>query len=102
MKPDRSQQYWDSVSRKFGLDGKQSLWRSHSDQINISLLEEWLDGRQFEALLKTDLFDEAMSQGLYPFLREHADVVHGIDVAQESVEKAKRRFPELKAICADI
>jgi SAM-dependent methyltransferase len=102
MKPDASPQYWDSVYRTFVWDAQQSLWRSHSDQINIALLKEWLGSRRFVDILKTDLFDEAVSQGLYPLLREHADVVHGIDVAPESVERAKKRFPELKAICADI
>jgi SAM-dependent methyltransferase len=102
MKPDRSAHYWNSISQTFVLDKQQSLWRSHSDQINISLLGEWVDGRQFDALLKTDLFDEAVSQGLYPLLRGHAVAVYGIDVAQESAEKAKMRFAGLKVICADI
>jgi SAM-dependent methyltransferase len=102
MKPDRSAHYWNSISQTFVLDKQQSLWRSHSDQINISLLGKWMDGRQFDALLKTDLFDEAMSQGLYPLRREHAVAVYGIDVAQESAEKAKMRFAGLKVICADI
>ena len=102
MKPDESPNYWDSVSETFVLEEQQSLWRIHSDQINISLLEDWLIDRQIAEVLKTDLFDEAVSQGLYPFLCEHADVVHGIDVSPESVERAKNRFPELNATSADV
>ena len=102
MKPDESPNYWNSVSETFVLEEQQSLWRIHSDQINISLLEDWLSDRRIAEVLKTDLFDEAVSQGLYPFLREHADVVHGIDVSPESVERAKNRFPELNALSADV
>ena len=102
MKPDKSPHYWDSVSENFVSEAQQSLWRIHSDQINISLLEDWLNNRRIAEVLKTDLFDEAVSQGLYPFLCEHADVVHGIDVSPESVERAKNRFPELTATTADV
>ena len=102
MKPDESPQYWDSISRTFSKDAQHSLWRSHSDQINISLLEDWLGGRQVMNLLKTDLFDEAVSQGLYPHLSEHARVVYGIDLAFESAVAAKKQFPELGATCADV
>jgi len=102
MKPDGSPLYWNSVSRKFVLDGQQCLWRSHSDQINISLLESWRKGRRFGVLLKTDLFDEAVSQGLFPFLRDYADVVYGIDVAPDSIGAAIKRYPELKGICSNI
>ena len=102
MKPDESPQYWDSISRTFSKDAKYSLWRSHSDRINISLLEDWLGRRQVTNLLKTDLFDEAVSQGLYPFLSEHAHVVYGIDLASESTDAAKNQSPELEAVCADV
>ncbi len=102
MKPHESPNYWDGVSRKFSGTLPQFLWRIHSDRVNVSLLADWLGDRQFKDILKTDLFDEAISQGLYPFLREHARTVHGIDVSGESVGGAKKRFPELNAICADV
>ncbi len=102
MKPDKSSWYWNSVSRTFTEDAEYSLWRSHSDHVNISLLDDWLAGRQFANILKTDLFDEAVSHALYPFLSERTHAVHGIDIAAESVDAAKKRFPELEAICADV
>ncbi len=102
MKSDESPQYWDSVSRTFAIDAQHSLWRSHSDRINISLLEDWLGSRQVTNLLKTDLFDEAVSRGLYPFLSEHARGVCGMDIAAESADAAKKQFPEMAAICADV
>ena len=102
MKPEEPKHYWGEVSRSFTEDARQSLWRAHSDQVNTALLEDWLGKRKFAEILKTDLFDEAVSQGLYPFLREHARVVHGIDIARESVDQAKTRFPELEASRADV
>jgi len=102
LKPDESRYYWGEISRAFTRDAKHFLWRSHSDNVNIALLKDWLGTRQFSDILKTDLFDEAVRWGLYPFLQEHAGVVHGIDVAIESVETAKTRFPALQASRADV
>lgn len=102
MKPDESSCYWNSISRTFAEDAQQSLWRSYCDRVNSSLLDDWLAGRQFTDILKTDLFDEAVNQGLYPYLSERTHTVHGIDIAAESVGGAIKRFPELKAICADV
>ncbi len=82
--------------------GPQTLWRSHSDQVNTALLSNWLNGRQFSSILKTDLFDEALSPGLYPLLRGHASAVHGVDIAGESVAAAKARYPEMQTRCADV
>ena len=98
MNPGQSPHYWDYVSHTFTAGAQQSLWRAHSDRVNILLLKDWLGGRQFADILKTDLFDEAMSQGLYPFLRECAHTVHGIDVAAESADRAKKQFPELNQL----
>ncbi len=68
----------------------------------MSLLEDWLGSRKVNNLLKTDLFDEAVSQGLYPFLAEHGRGVYGIDLAAESADAAKKQYPELEAACADV
>ncbi len=102
MKPHESSYYWNNISRTFTGDAPQSLWRVHSDRVNVSLLADWVGERQFTDILKTDLFDEAISQGLYPYLRDHAQAVHGIDVAAESVSGARKRYPDLEAICADV
>jgi len=45
------------------------------------------------SVLKTDAFDEAVGEGLYPFLQQHAREVHGIDIAPEAVNEAARRYP---------
>lgn len=102
MKTDDTSRYWDSVSRSFGTNSLQSLWRAHSDRVNIVLLRDWLGDRQFDDVLKTDLFDETLSAGLYPALKTHGKRVHGIDVSSACVEAAQEKYPELKARCADV
>lgn len=102
MKPDESEQHWKGAFQAFVNDAPQTLWRSHSDQVNSALLNDWLDGRKFSSILKTDLCDEAVCQGLYPLLARHADVIHGVDIALASLDGAKSRYPGLQIHCADV
>ena len=94
--------YWDVIAATWQESSPQKLWRKHSDEVNINLFSDWLPSGSAERLLKTDLFDEAVSQGLYPFLSKHSRAVHGIDIGTESVAEAKNRFPNLQASCADV
>jgi SAM-dependent methyltransferase len=99
LKNERTSQYWDSISSSMP---PQSLWRAHSDQVNIALLRDWLGDRQFDELLKTDLFDETLGAGLYPVLKELGKRIHGIDVSAACVTAAREKYPELQARCADV
>jgi SAM-dependent methyltransferase len=80
---------------------RQALWRRHSDAINAALAERWLEGRP-AALLKTDLFDEAVGAGVYATLAARAGRVVGIDVSRAIVEAARGRHPGLIAVEADV
>jgi SAM-dependent methyltransferase len=102
MESERSSQYWNSVSSDFIASATHDLWRSHADRVNIALLTDWLGERQFGRILKTDLFDEAVCDGLYPFLSDHARDVHGIDIGMNIVEAATSKYPDLKAMHADV
>src|SRR5215218_4780156 len=83
------------------LDGEpQRLWRRHSDRVNAALVERWL--RQVSSVLKTDLFDEAVSVGLYPALADRAERVIGIDTSERVIQAAARRYPGLEARRADV
>lgn len=82
--------------------GQQSLWRTHSDAVNNTLLTRWWPKGQFENLLKTDLFDEAVSDGLSPLLNTRAKRVFYIDASFEVHQMAKRRHPPLRTIGADV
>jgi SAM-dependent methyltransferase len=69
--------------------------------VNSALIERWLPSR-VGRVLKTDLFDEAMSTGLYPALAGRADEVVGIDVSGEIVAAAAARHEGLQARQADV
>jgi SAM-dependent methyltransferase len=79
-----------------------SLWRRHSDAVNRRLVERWLGDRRMGRVLKTDLWDEAVADGVAPALADHADEVHGVDVAPLTVAAAARRHPWLITAEADV
>lgn len=47
-------------------------------------------------MLKTDLWDEAFGDGLYPAIAAHAERVVGIDVSPGVVAAARERYPALE------
>jgi SAM-dependent methyltransferase len=81
--------------------GPAPLWRLQSDAVNCRLLERWLPAR-LDSVLKTDLFDEFVSEGLLPTLRARARRPVGIDIAAAIVGEVRRRHPNLEAIRADV
>lgn len=94
-------EHWDSLARLWAGARPTPLWRRHSDAVNSALVERWLPSR-VGRVLKTDLFDEAMSMGLYPALAGRADEVVGVDVSGEIVEAALARHRGLRAEQADV
>lgn len=93
--------YWDAVAERWLEPYPQLLWRQHSDAVNAALLQRWLPA-QLQSVLKTDLFDEAVSAGLYPPLAARASRVVGIDASSAIVEAARARNSGLVACCADV
>lgn len=96
------QGYWDDIAGSFNRQGQHGLWRRHSDRVNCKLLEDWLPDHDLGRLLKTDLFDEAISEGLYPFLSARCRRMDGIDISQKVVDASLQKYPELKAHLADL
>jgi SAM-dependent methyltransferase len=92
---------WDGLAQLWQEARPTPLWRRHSDAVNAALVERWLP-RQVDRVLKTDLFDEAMSGGLYDVLSAHAREVVGIDVSADIVEQAAARHDRLQARQADV
>jgi len=78
------------------------LWRLHSDATNRAFLVRALAGRRYESALKTDLFDEAVTTGVAPLLRDHARSIAGIDLSSDVVALAGERHPEIDARRADV
>jgi SAM-dependent methyltransferase len=95
--------YWDDVGRvSRPADSWETLWRRHSDAVNSAWLAPHLAEAAFTRILKTDLFDEALSEGLFPLLATRSRSVIGIDVAQSTARGASARHPDLRAAGGDV
>jgi SAM-dependent methyltransferase len=93
---------WAEFPRWHQDKGFQRLWRTHSDSVNITLLIRWRPVNQTENLLKTDLFDEAVSDGLSSLLKSLSKRVFYIDASLEVHQMARERHPDLQTIGADV
>jgi len=93
--------YWDAAAQRLLERQLDTLWRAHSDAVNIAFLERWLPVNSVQLLLKTDLFDEALGQGPYPLLTSRAERVVGMDLARPILKTATSRYPKLLATGAD-
>jgi SAM-dependent methyltransferase len=89
------------VATAWSAGHPQSLWRVHSDAVNLDLLGRWLPGERVKFLLKTDAFDEAFGHGLYPLLKTKSEHVVIIDVAVSTFRLARARHGSLCVIGAD-
>ncbi len=92
---------WDSMGASWE-EGRQRLWREHSDAINRSLLAHWLPEGQTNFILKTDLFDEICGEGLFPFLSLRTNRIVGIDVSQKTIRIARSRHADIRGVAADV
>jgi SAM-dependent methyltransferase len=99
---DKKENTWGAFPELYQDKGFQRLWRTHSDNINQALLMHWLQIGQTENLLKTDLFDEAVSDGLRPLLNSQAKTVFYIDTSFKIHQMARKRHPILQTIGADV
>jgi SAM-dependent methyltransferase len=93
--------HWDAVVTSWQETRGSSLLRAYSDEVNRRLLERWLP-RECGRVLKTDVFDEAVAEGLTAFLATRAERVTAVDASAETVAAARRRRPELAARVADV
>jgi len=97
----RERARWQAAVEPLLNSQSEALWRAHCDAVNAALLERWLPTVPCARLLKTDLWDEAMGQGLYPLLAERAADVAGIDFVPAVIAAAVARHPQLGAVLAD-
>lgn len=102
VKSERSSKYWSSVSSGFIAGNVQNLWRDHADRVNGLMLGEWLSARRFEHILKTDIFDEAVGNGLFPYLSNYSDKVSGVDIGAETVAAVHQKFPNMEVLQSDV
>lgn len=92
---------WSEVGADWISSARDRDWRQYSDEATGALVSRWLRPGN-KNILKTDLFDEAVSGGLYPTLQKLSQTVHAIDVANDIVLCAQKKYPSLEARIADI
>jgi SAM-dependent methyltransferase len=76
--------------------------RAYSDALNRELLQRWLPESPVETLLKTDVFDEAAGEGLFPLLQRRASNVFAVDLSPTALAAAGARYPRLDARLGDV
>ena len=96
------QHEWTEVAEEWLEFTPQSLWRRHSDAVNSILLERWMPAAVVDRVLKTDLFDEAVANGLYPMLATHARSVVALDISPTVSKAATRKYPGIGAFSGDV
>jgi SAM-dependent methyltransferase len=94
--------YWDRIVEYWNERGQDAVWRTHSDHVNAALLASWLPENGLRTVLKTDLFDEAVAEGLYPTLQQRAGNVTGIDASPKVAHAAHVRYPGFGGVAADV
>jgi SAM-dependent methyltransferase len=70
--------------------------------VNGAWLVQRLPAAPSERLLKTDLFDEALAEGLCPLLSTRARTVFGIDLSVATIRAARARYAGLASTGADV
>jgi SAM-dependent methyltransferase len=93
-------EYWNKTCSVDSLH-ESPLWRRHSDAVNTALLQRWIHGASVGSVLKTDLFDEAVGDGLYPYLATIGHVVVGIDLSASIGSQAQQHYAGLCALVGD-
>ena len=95
-------EYWDGIAAQWQISGEERTWRMVSDAVNLELLRDWLEPRPTGSVLKTDLFDEVVGDGLVPWLSASFGRVAGIDISPRLIGLVRARFPRLEAQPADV
>lgn len=94
--------YWDIVADEWEEMHPQTLWRAYSDRLHTAWLRRSLPAGCIGRVLKTDLFDEAYSEGLFPLLAARAQRVVGLDLSTSVLDAARKRHPVLQGVQGDI
>jgi SAM-dependent methyltransferase len=97
--------YWDDRARNCAAQFDFPLWRRYCDLLHSRWLRSWLKGRTFSKVLKTDLFEEALGDGLTDVLESLTlpdGECHGLDVSSVLAAQAQKRHPSLRVHCCDV
>lgn len=99
---EESSAYWGEVAEQWAATGRQRLWRRHSDAVNQQFLRFHLPTQPARWLLKTDAFDETVSEGVVGTLAQSAEQIVACDVAPYTLHAAKSAHAALEVVAADV
>ncbi len=94
--------YWDQVAREIAQGAPNLLWRSHSDRVNAAWLLRHLPLQPVGNLLKTDMFDESLSEGITPLLARRGCHLWGIDISPATLHLASQQHPLWQTVGSDV
>ncbi len=93
---------WEAIGRQLETFPARSLWRTYCDALNRRWLEKQLRGEKFDAAVKTDAFDEAVGDGVYPVLQKVAGRLYAMDVSASTCRLAAGRCSGLLPVACDV
>jgi SAM-dependent methyltransferase len=92
---------WESALTELPRTRRHLFLRAYGDEVNRLLLERWLP-KSAGRVLKTDLFEEAVGDGLAQMLGDRFQRVDAIDVSRAVADEASRRHPGINVVCCDV
>lgn len=93
---------WENALSTLPRTRRHGFLRAYGDAVNRGLLERWLPLGTVKRALKTDLFEEAVGEGLTPLLAARSSRVDAIDVSETVAAAARARHPEIEALRSDV
>ena len=81
---------WNAVGQRWLDENPQPFWRRLHNELNLELLGSWTTPRAQNRVLKTDLFDEVVGDGLLPWFDNRTTTI-GMDCASKVAFRARRK-----------
>jgi SAM-dependent methyltransferase len=94
--------YWPDFGQHFDSSVANPIWRCFSDNLIRDWLIKSLPPGRVAAVLKTDLFEEAVGEGIYPLLESVSERVFAIDLSGAVCRRAAGRYKDLLVLVSDV
>lgn len=94
--------YWPDFGEHFDGSVSNPIWRRFSDTLMREWLIKHLPPAPLTAVMKTDLFEEAVSGGVYPLLESVSKRVFAIDLSGAVCRLAAGRYKDLLVLVSDV
>jgi SAM-dependent methyltransferase len=92
-------QYWDGIAERPSVENREEVWRAHQKDVYGRLKDRWGGEGRRGRMLKTDLYDEAVSpHDLISLFGSECDCVVGTDVSFEVARAAEQRMAQASAV----